>query len=291
MQQSHAKGGSSVCIATLLYYQVLGNIPLTTVEVWWYQMNSEQQPTTLSLRAIQRHLHNLVAQGDLREENGFFALKNAPSCYAYRAQCVVESIHKWFIIQKIGKFLPYIPFIRHIRVLGSVATGSATYKSDLDISIGTATNSMWSVRFFTTLFSQFLGVRRHSNTTQDRLCFNHYTSKANAPYGTPNPLFWHIEKQSIVLWSATKNAVLTPRNIGLVVKKLVEKTLRALRIAQAVETGCSVFQIKKIQNNPTPYPSQLPRLTRNSLHLVFYYPKIQETQKHLNAHKLSTNNT
>lgn len=280
----------SVCTTTLLYYQTLGNIPLTAVEVWWYQMNPKKQATHLSLNAIQTHLALLVEQGVVREHSGFFSLGNSLLGYEYRAQCVVESIHKWFVVQKAGKFLPYIPFIRHIRILGSVATSSATQKSDLDISIGTTRKYMWSVRFFTTLFAQLLGVRRHSISTQNRLCFNHYTSKSKAPYGTNNPLFAHIEKQSIVLWDAKKDAVLAPRAVGLFAKKCVERTLRALRVAHIAEKLCSAVQIKKIHNNPTPYPQQLPPPTSDSLHLVFYYPRVQDIQNRVDSSMLSTRN-
>ena len=253
-------------------------------------MDAQKQPTQLSLSTIQKTLTALKNERKVQEQNGFFSLQNASPCYKYRSQCVVESIHKWFVIQKIGYFLPCLPFIRHIRLLGSVATGSATQESDLDISIGTTRTYMWSVRFFITLITQLLGVRRHKSAIQNRLCFNHYTSKSNASYGTNNPLFFHIEKQSILLWDAKKNAVLSPLKGLLAVKKIIERTLCALRVAQLVEKMCSVAQIKKIQSNSTPYPTQLPPPTSDSAHLVFYYPKIQEVQKQMNAHKLSTRN-
>ncbi|MEX0916629.1 MAG: hypothetical protein WDZ44_00820 [Candidatus Spechtbacterales bacterium] len=259
------------CIATLAYYAALGNMPLTSTEVWQWQTNEHGLPTSLSLRTIREALIGLTEAGIAYSYNGFFSLTSTPCDAKERRWRIAETIEKRHSMARKVAFLPFIPFVRFVRVLGSVAIGNARTNSDIDLSIGVVGGRLWLTRALVTLVAHLLGVRRWGNHTANRLCFNHYTSRSEAPYGATNPAFFHIERQSIPLWPSTNpSKPLLTRGIEL----LLEVTM----VAPMLEWALGRAQQAKIRSNAITYPPALPLPSRESTHLVFYYPRIQTVE-------------
>ena len=256
-----------VCIATLAYYSALGDMPLTSTEAWQWQMNERGLPTTVSLRTVRETLTNLVQERVVQVQNGFYSLTTNPGNASKRRWRIAETLEKRHSLARKTAFLSFIPFVRLVRVLGSVAIGNARANSDIDLSIGVARGRLWLARALVTLVAHLLGVRRWGSHTADRLCFNHYTTTSEAPYGTLDPAFFHIERQSIPLqpWSGPSKPTRA---------RVFELALELFGVASILEWTLGAIQRAKIRSNALAYPSALPEPSHDSAHLVFYYPRV-----------------
>ena len=249
-------------------------MPLSSTEVWQWQMDEWGNVTNLPLRTLRSTLRELSIIGIIRSENGFSALTEHPASITERRWHMAETIRKRYLLTRKATILPYVPFVRLVRVLGSVAIGNARSTSDIDISIGAVRGHLWLTRALVTAVAHVLGVRRWGTHTADRLCFNHYTCKSGASYGTSVPAFFHIERQSIPLWSHTSGT----SSVGFSFKRAVERGSVILGAATALELVLGRLQRAKIYANATPYPNALPAPSPRSNHLVFYYPRVTSVQ-------------
>jgi len=242
-------------------------MPLTSTEVWQWQMNERGLPTVASLRTIREALMNLTQNRVVHTRNGFYYLATNPGYINERRWRIAETLQKRHALARKTAFLSFIPFVRLVRVLGSVAIGNARANSDIDLSIGVARGRLWLTRALVTLTAHLLGVRRWGSHTADRLCFNHYTTTSEAPYGTLDPAFFHVERQSIPLqpWSGPSKPTRT---------RVFELALELFGMASGLEWALGAIQRAKIRSNALAYPATLPQPSRGSAHLVFYYPRV-----------------
>ncbi len=81
---------------------------------------------------------------------------------------------KWNKIKPVFKILQIVPFIKFMMVSGSLAMGNTKKESDIDLIIVAKKGRIWTARTLITLLTSVLGVRRHGNITQDKICLNHY---------------------------------------------------------------------------------------------------------------------
>ncbi len=90
-----------------------------------------------------------------------------------------ETIRRYRKIQRYGKILISIPYIRGIFVAGSLAfsSGNAKEGSDIDVFVVTAVDRIWLARFGITLVTQLLGIRRRGSYDENLFCLNHYVTE------------------------------------------------------------------------------------------------------------------
>jgi len=273
-------------LKTLAYYQALGNMPLSLIEIQRFMPN-KQEGENIPLFDIQKSLEHLVKIGSVQTKNGFFYLNNNPHKDPYTARINnLKTTHKkWGQINASGKFLVYIPYIRGVYITGSVALGNASENSDLDILIKTQSSRIWSARFMVVALSMVLGKRRYKNKINNRLCFNQYITEDSEYLGPPN-INHIIENIKIPLWSDSKNESrkksiynFNANRFGLLVKKTIEILLYISALGWLMEKLIGWMQIKKIQHNETEYPTKILPLTIKTNNLIFYYPSVLETEK------------
>lgn len=280
MNTGYAK---EVCATTLSYHRALGIDALTSSEVWYWQVSAQLQPTTLSLSAIRGALKELRVEGRLCEQSGFWGV-DTRAC-ARRMRATGESVQKWRALASKAAFLPYIPYVRHVRALGSITLANARPESDLDVSIATSPQRLWLCRILVTASAHVLRRRRWGSTIQNRLCFNHYTARSGASYGVQEALFERMEARAIPLWDSVRTVdnthVLRPHPFGLVIKRSLERAGDFSGLSGALETLVGRLQIARIAASTVPYPHALPAPSLDSSHLVFHYPKIEETKRRL----------
>ncbi len=277
-------------IATLAYYQALGCEFLTPPEIKRYLITTSGKPATGSLYEINKTLESLKLKGYIKENQGFFGLKNHSNNEPERKYSIKISAEKAKEFKRKGAFLPYIPFIEGVALMGSVASFNSNQNSDIDVSISCETHHIWACRLLNTAISQVLGVRRNTKKVTDRLCFNHYTSSADPEEGLNSFTAHEIKQQKITVWTkegsdyAHPLLQLKPKKTLLVLKSIPEKILGH----SVVESIASQLQLKKISANPEEYPPELPKPHKKSTNLIFYYPKVKATEsKHralINAH-------
>lgn len=283
MNHMDTRYAKEVCTTTLSYHRALGIDALTSSEVWYWQVSAHLQPTALPLSAVRGALKELRTEGHLCEQNGFWGV-DTQGC-AQRIRATGESVQKWRALASKATFLPYIPYVRHIRALGSITLANARPESDLDISIATSPRRLWLCRILVTASAHVLRRRRWGNTIQNRLCFNHYTARSTASYGTREALFERMEARAIPLWDSTNTPdsthALRPRPFGLTIKRFIERAGDLSDLSGALESLVGRLQIARIAASTVPYPHALPPPSLDSSHLVFHYPKIEETKRKL----------
>ncbi len=81
---------------------------------------------------------------------------------------------KWKKARKIFWIMRVVPFSKLVMGSGSFSLGNTRKDSDIDLMIVAKKGRIWTVRTFFTLLTSFLGVRRHKNKTEDKICLNHY---------------------------------------------------------------------------------------------------------------------
>ena len=77
---------------------------------------------------------------------------------------------------KYIKYIKWIPWIKMIWIWNSLATKSATEKSDIDLYIVTDKNAMWFVRIFVTFIFQIFWVRKDEKNHAWRFCLSFFST-------------------------------------------------------------------------------------------------------------------
>ena len=269
-------------IKTLAYYQALGNMPLTLVEIQKYLI-SKKGGSNIPLFDIQKILEKMTKDGVIEERNGFFMLtppktasphpmpvryetnsvplslmelKNEKNknFYKKRIENIKNTHKKWKKFSKISKFIIYIPYVRSVSVTGSVALNNASAKSDLDIFIETQRGRIWTTRLFITTISWIFGRKRHSKKINNRLCFNRYVCE-DSNLGPRH--INYVVKNRISVWKQKKNTknetiyFFKPNYIVLLVKAIVEFILNITGLGMLGEKISGWAQVRKIKNNST----------------------------------------
>ena len=146
----------------------------TIEEIYRYQIGSNYSLLELDLEISK------IPQ--IRVENGLYGLDiDFEELLNLRQEKGRESIRRYRRVIKYARLLISIPYIKGIFLAGSssFSTGNAKQSSDIDIFIVTDTNRMWFARFWLTVITQILGIRRAGELEENRFCLNHYITANN----------------------------------------------------------------------------------------------------------------
>lgn len=147
---------------------------LSIEEIYRYQIN-----THYSIRELEVELAKLP---QIRLQNGIYGIEqDFDELLALRQEKGRESIRRYRRVIKYARLLISIPYIKAIFLAGSssFSTGNAKKSSDIDIFIVTDPNRMWFARFWLTILTQALGIRRAGELEENRFCLNHYITANN----------------------------------------------------------------------------------------------------------------
>jgi len=120
-------------LKTLAYYQAMGSLALTVVEIKKYIFLPDKKKLPIvSIMDVQNTLLSLKKDSRVEGELGFWSLKNA-----YTIQNRIKNSKsteiKWKKIKRHTWFLPYIPYTKAIYITGSIALNYAQKSSDIDL--------------------------------------------------------------------------------------------------------------------------------------------------------------
>ena len=267
---------------TLAYYLAMANTALTPLEIRKYTLLKGGR---IPLFEIHNALNSLKNEGIVIEKNGFWTVKTGELSLQNRLEGTKNSAFKWKKFSSTANFIPYVPYIRGVAVTGSVALNNATQKSDIDLLITTKNDRIWTTRFLITIISAILGNRRYGQNITDRLCFNHYMTSDSKAFGPPN-ISSVVQNINIPVWDIDKKKYeeasvhcLKPSKTGLKLKTAAEQVLDIIKIGPVLEKVLGRIQIAKIKNNSTQYPEELREPSLKSKQLIFYYPKVRDTER------------
>lgn len=174
-------------LATIIYYDCLDSA-LTSFEIWQRLIKpfserikkQEERIKVFSLSDVLFHLgESKYLERYISQKNGFWFLKGMEDLAEKHIESTKESeekLKKAFWYRWVFKATP---FLLGAFVSGSVAGGRAREESDIDILVIAKKGRIWTVRFFLTLWTTCLGIRRKGSNIANRLCFNHYITDAS----------------------------------------------------------------------------------------------------------------
>jgi len=162
-------------LATVSYYDIF-DYPLTGFEIWRYLVLSEESKNN---KFTAGELFEVITGGGglknkISQKHGFYFLVGREGIVEKRLWRKKLADEKWKKMKKVFELVVLVPFVRGIFISGSLAMENSKNDSDIDIIVVAKYGRIWTVRTLMTALTTVLGVRRHGNKTEDRICLNHY---------------------------------------------------------------------------------------------------------------------
>ncbi len=196
---------------TLAYFDVF-EYPLTYFEIWRYLFCFQSE-----LDEVIRKLDELITRGEIEMKNGFYFLPGKSDLLEKRNEKYEISEKFWRKAIFATKIISYIPFIKMVGIVNSLAFFNCKEDSDIDLFIITEKNKIWTVRFLSTTIMHILGLRRHGKKVAKRICLSFYISeeKMDLSYIAKDELgffvaFWIAQMAPILnkgkIWEEFRNS-------------------------------------------------------------------------------------
>ncbi len=162
-------------LATITYYDVL-DYPLTAFEIWkcLIRCTTDHSNQSWSLQEVYGAMLSPEINQYIQERNGLYILYGREHLFALRRKREFISYKKMARLQRIIFFLRCSPFVRMICVTGRLSYNNCDRKSDLDLLVVYENGHIWTGRFFLTIITHILGVRRYDKHINDRICLNYH---------------------------------------------------------------------------------------------------------------------
>lgn len=162
-------------LATIAYYDAL-DFPVTEFEIWKHLLvpDGDNTDQSVSFLAVARNLQELVRQGTLVFEQGFYVLPGREELVRQRILQERGAVAKLKRASRLIRWCSAIPFVRMIAITGSLSMKLGTKHSDWDFLVVMKSGAIWTGRLLLTLWLELLGKRRHGLRVEDRACLNCY---------------------------------------------------------------------------------------------------------------------
>ena len=192
--------GLHEAILKTLVYRDLFDFPLTEEEIAGFLIEASANPL-----AVRRELAQMVAEGKIGAEDGFYFLEGRKGIARKRVRRTEISGRKYEYAFELSQYLRRIPWVRAVFLTGALAAGNAGEDDDLDFMIIAAPGRVWLTRFLAYLFFTVLGVRREPEmeNAPDMVCLNMFLSEESLtlPEGERNLFTAHEICLARPLWA------------------------------------------------------------------------------------------
>lgn len=291
-------------IHTVAFYDAVGSVPLTNVELYKYLLYTNGLPA-VSLAGFLRVLDEECATLRLYicSYRGFYFLKKNRGAYARRVAIGKTSIAKWRIAQKMIGLISLVPYVRMVAVTGSLALNATRKESDIDVLIVVKHGHIWTTRVFVSFLMHILGKRRHGQRIRDRICLNHYMADSHLVLRPLSLFSAHIYSSLVPCWSMagidtaflqenagwtrqylarlregkTYRRGITPRIGNLRIFRFAFERLVPVSGARILESFLKKIQVQKIGHN-TSRPEGGGESILGDTALVFHHPRPQNQE-------------
>lgn len=121
-------------------------------------------------------LHDLLQKKKIGHTKDYYHLPGRSDLITTRASRAQDSHAPLLHARQLSHQLGRVPGVQAIYLTGSLAVKNASHDADIDFMIITQNNKLWTTRFFLTLYSSILGLRRTPNSTHNagKVCLNLY---------------------------------------------------------------------------------------------------------------------
>jgi len=145
-------------IKTLAFFDIFDQ-PLTKDEIFKYLWQEKQ-----------------INLNDVQNINDFYFLSNHQEIVKKRQNRQSDLEKKLKIAKRAVKKMRWVPFLEAVFLCNNLAFGVSNDDSDIDVLVVVRDGRIWTARFFTTLFLQVFGLRRHGKKIKNRICLSFYLS-------------------------------------------------------------------------------------------------------------------
>lgn len=159
-------------LQTLCYFSQFGR-PLTREELFRYLWRAPAASYEDFVKILAGGVDGVEAKDGL-----YFLAGEVESVTKHRSVLKISE-KKLTLAKRAVKLIRFVPFLRAVFVCNTVAAGTATSESDIDVFIIAQKNHLWTVRFFTNLVLFIFGLRRHGDKITDRICLSFYVDTEN----------------------------------------------------------------------------------------------------------------
>jgi hypothetical protein len=170
-------------LKTLAYADIF-DYPLTLEEINRYLL----APGALQARAP--GASKLLAAGKISQSGKYYFLPHRQKLVDIRKTREQFSLNKLRQARSIAQKLAKLPNVLGVFVTGALAVANTSASDDIDLLIITRANKLWITRFLTTLYLEFMGIRRRPHTLKaaNRICANMYLDETalSLPYAKRN---------------------------------------------------------------------------------------------------------
>lgn len=167
-------------LVTLNYYNFLGDLSLTAIELNHFLINLSGESRQLNYyHEFIPELKELVKQGKVFENDGFFSIN--PDNFSQRLNHYKISLLKKKKLRRYLKFILWWPTVRAIALSGSLDLDNAQQESDWDILVICQPGTIWLTRLGVATISHFLRRRRYDHKIKDRFCWNYFLVNKELP--------------------------------------------------------------------------------------------------------------
>jgi predicted nucleotidyltransferase len=131
---------------------------------------------------LQKSIKKLVDNKKIVLKQGsYIHLLNPPSEISpvEEEKIVTEKLKR---VKKIVKILKYLPGLQFIAVTGTLASGNAREKSDLDFLVVTKQKRIFLVRLFLIIALELIGKRKKKGFRRNRVCLNYFMSEEDLKF-------------------------------------------------------------------------------------------------------------
>ena len=160
------------CLLRTLAWWDLLHYPLTSVECWYYLYQTREGLTEVTLVQVEQALKSLAAAGRVQSAGGFWQLGGTPSYRQARLERARWAVFKRGRAIKGAKLFSYLPFVRLVGLVNTVAMEVPKAGSDIDLFIVVQPGRLWLGRLLVVLAAHWRGWRQYGHYVRDRLCLS-----------------------------------------------------------------------------------------------------------------------
>jgi predicted nucleotidyltransferase len=279
-------------IHTLAFYDAVGGVPLTKIELYKYlaaapslelSFDKAQDKSSLRFSDFLEMLENQWSYlgAYIDRKRGFYFLKKNTEAYAKRIGGGKTGIKKWRIAKRMAKVISFLPYVRMIAITGSLALHTTNKDSDIDVLIAAKGGHIWTTRVLVSALTHVLRKRRHKNKIRDRICLNHYVSDSENVLRPRHLFSAHICATLVPVWKQKSYIppFLNKNSMHLAAIRAKPRLLYYLRdtdewflsktIARAMERVLRAVQARRIKGR---------KFIADDNALVFHHPRPQNQE-------------
>lgn len=156
-------------LKTICYFDAMA-YPLTLMEIFkWLDAPAE-------ISAVQWALGQNNLAKVLASRSGFYFLAGRENLASERLRRYALADKKFKKAIKVIKFLRFFPWLKAIAVYSLLSFSNSRPEGDIDLFVVSASNRLWSARFFINVFLKFFRLRPTARTSQNKICVSFLVS-------------------------------------------------------------------------------------------------------------------